>query len=96
MPSFIIFRSATIIEGEEDSAPYISDVFIYNGLICKVGKDLIVPLDVREIDAKGYILCPGFIDMHAHSDLYLITHPEHEAKISQGCTVSVSLSSLGV
>jgi predicted amidohydrolase YtcJ len=88
MSSSIVFRLATIIEGEEDSTPYIADVLIENGLIFKIGDNLKVPVGVRTIEAKGYILCPGFIDMHAHSDLYLITHPEHEAKISQGCTVS--------
>ncbi len=28
--------------------------------------------------------------MHAHSDLYLLTNPSHEAKITQGCTVSLT------
>lgn len=88
MSTSIIFRSATIVSGEDDPSPYISDVFIRDGLIMKIGDEVEVAAEVREVDAKGYILCPGFIDMHAHSDLYLLTHPEHEAKISQGCTVS--------
>jgi hypothetical protein len=29
--------------------------------------------------------------MHAHSDLYLLTNPDHEAKITQGCTVRHSI-----
>lgn len=32
---------------------------------------------------------PGFIDMHAHSDLAVLSDPEHLGKLSQGCTVEV-------
>ena len=35
------------------------------------------------------VLSPGFIDMHAHSDLQLLTHPAHYAKISQGVTTEL-------
>ena len=35
------------------------------------------------------MLSPGFIDMHAHSDLQLLTHPAHYAKISQGVTTEL-------
>lgn len=40
----------------------------------------------RVIDATGLAVCPGFIDMHSHSDLALLTNPRHEAKVSQGVT----------
>lgn len=45
----------------------------------------------RIIDCQDekYVLCPGFIDMHAHSDLSLLHTPDHEAKISQGVTTEV-------
>jgi N-acyl-D-amino-acid deacylase len=94
-PSKILFRSPTVISGDPDEAPYTADVLIntQTGLI----EDIHTAISSRElqenderriVDAKGCVLCPGFIDMHAHSDLYLLTNPEHEAKISQGCTVS--------
>ena len=38
----------------------------------------------RVIDAKGYIVCPGFIDMHAHSGLVMLAEPHHEPKVRQG------------
>ncbi|PVF99161.1 Metallo-dependent hydrolase, partial [Serendipita vermifera] len=44
---------------------------------------------VLEIAATGLVLCPGFIDMHAHSDLHLLTHPSHIPKLSQGITTEV-------
>ena len=34
----------------------------------------------RVIDAGEYVVCPGFIDMHSHSDLMLLNQPEHEVK----------------
>lgn len=76
--------------------PYLADVFVADGIIAAIGVDLFqdtpspgLPTETREVDAEGYVLCPGFIDMHAHSDLYLLTHPSHEPKISQGCTLEV-------
>ena len=43
----------------------------------------------RRIDAAGLVLSPGFIDMHAHSDLQLLLDPDHYAKLSQGVTTEV-------
>jgi N-acyl-D-amino-acid deacylase len=40
----------------------------------------------RVIDASSYVACPGFIDMHSHSDLMLLNDPRHEAKVRQGVT----------
>jgi N-acyl-D-amino-acid deacylase len=40
----------------------------------------------RVIDAQNYVVCPGFIDMHSHSDLMLLSDPKHEAKVRQGVT----------
>jgi len=38
------------------------------------------------IDATGKVVCPGFIDTHAHSDLMALAKPLHEPKIMQGIT----------
>jgi N-acyl-D-amino-acid deacylase len=43
----------------------------------------------RIIDASGLVLSPGFIDMHAHSDLQLLAEPGHYAKLSQGVTTEL-------
>lgn len=90
MPSDILFLSPTVITGDESAEPFVADVLVSNGLIAQIGTPgSIAGRSAQRIDAKGYYLSPGFIDMHAHSDLYLLTHPDHEAKISQGCTVSL-------
>ncbi|KAH8892714.1 Metallo-dependent hydrolase [Thozetella sp. PMI_491] len=89
--SDILFLSATIITGDESVQPFVADLLVSNGLIAKIGDpgSVDAPASARRIKAEGYYLSPGFIDMHAHSDLYLLTHPEHEAKITQGCTTEV-------
>ncbi|MFK4641148.1 N-acyl-D-amino-acid deacylase family protein [Paenarthrobacter histidinolovorans] len=43
----------------------------------------------RVIDASGLVLSPGFIDMHAHSDLQLLVNRDHYAKLSQGVTTEL-------
>jgi N-acyl-D-amino-acid deacylase len=47
------------------------------------------PAGSRTIDARGLVLSPGFIDMHAHSDLALLTDADHSAKLAQGVTTQV-------
>jgi N-acyl-D-aspartate/D-glutamate deacylase len=90
MAADILFSSATVITGDESATPFVADVLVSNGLIAQIGEpgSFKAPETAKVIEAKGHVLSPGFIDMHAHSDLYLLTNPEHEAKISQGCTVS--------
>ena len=41
------------------------------------------------IKADGRIVCPGFIDIHTHSDLQPLANPLHECKIRQGVTTDV-------
>lgn len=88
--SDILFMSATIITGDDNAEPYVANLLVSDGLIKRIGSisaDDLLP-GTTQIDATGCYLSPGFIDLHAHSDLYLLTNPDHEAKISQGCTVS--------
>jgi N-acyl-D-amino-acid deacylase len=43
----------------------------------------------RAIDATGKVVCPGFIDMHAHSGLVILGKPRHEPKVRQGITTEM-------
>jgi N-acyl-D-amino-acid deacylase len=43
----------------------------------------------RVIDAIGRVVCPGFIDFHAHSGLVMLAEPRHEPKVHQGVTTEV-------
>jgi N-acyl-D-amino-acid deacylase len=43
----------------------------------------------RVVDAGGRVVCPGFIDFHAHSGLVILTEPRHEPKVHQGVTTEI-------
>ena len=43
----------------------------------------------RVIAAQGKIVCPGFIDMHAHSGMVILKEPRHEPKVRQGITTEL-------
>ncbi|MFJ6212582.1 amidohydrolase family protein [Streptomyces sp. NPDC092296] len=83
----LVFRGATVVDGS--GAPRRrADVEVTGGLISAVtapGRGG----GGRTADADGLVLAPGFIDMHAHSDLRLLVEPEHPAKVTQGVTCEV-------
>ncbi|WP_328990851.1 D-aminoacylase [Kribbella sp. NBC_01245] len=83
----LLITRASVLDGTGAAATY-ADVAIDAGRIVAIGKDL--PRDAtRTIDADGLTLAPGFIDMHAHSDLQILANPDHTAKVSQGVTLEV-------
>src|SRR5204862_3018252 len=43
----------------------------------------------REIDARGLVVAPGFIDIHSHSDFLLLEDGLAQSKIRQGVTTEV-------
>jgi dihydroorotase len=44
----------------------VLDILIVDGVIDKVGTRILPPKGVEELDLKGKIIAPGFIDMHVH------------------------------
>ncbi|MEE1822531.1 D-aminoacylase [Streptomyces sp. BE20] len=81
----VVFKGATVIDGT-GAERYRADVRIADGLIAEIGRGVD---GARVVDADGLVLAPGFIDMHAHSDLALLLEPEHPAKATQGVTCEV-------
>ena len=56
-------------------------------------------VDIQEhgnnvIDANGYIVCPGFIDLNSHSDFSLFSNPKAESKIIASQRPPIMSSSL--
>lgn len=88
MSTPILIRAATIVDGT-GRPRYTGDLLVAGALIAQLGDHLDVPSDVPVIDADGLVAAPGFIDMHAHSDLALLTDHDHLAKVSQGVTTEV-------
>ncbi|QFR00045.1 D-aminoacylase [Streptomyces phaeolivaceus] len=89
----VVFRDAEVVDGSGEPS-YRADVAVGDGRITSIVKEGAAagcqrPRGGREIDAEGLVLAPGFIDMHAHSDLALLRDPEHTAKAAQGVTLEV-------
>ena len=41
------------------------------------------------LDAGGWVLCPGFVDLHGHTDALVLANPTLESKLRQGVTTEV-------
>lgn len=65
-----------------------ADLGITRGRITAIG-DLQTAEARSAIDAKGRMVCPGFIDTHSHSDAYLLIEPTAPSKVYQGVTTEV-------
>ncbi|MGW7464049.1 N-acyl-D-amino-acid deacylase family protein [Streptomyces xantholiticus] len=87
----LVIRDARVIDGT-GGASYRADVGVRDGRIAEIrgpGRRRPALSGKRVLDAGGLALAPGFIDMHAHSDLALLRDPEHTAKAAQGVTLEV-------
>jgi len=83
----IIIQKGRIIDGSGNPWFY-GDLGIQGDRIGAVG-NLDNAEACRVIDAEDRFVCPGFIDMHSHSDVMLLANPRHEPKIMQGVTTDV-------
>jgi N-acyl-D-amino-acid deacylase len=86
----LIIKNATIIDGTK--APrYQADVAINRDRITQIGG--LADAEAKQIiDARGKILAPGFIDVHNHSDAWLLKTPHLVAKTIQGFTTEVIMA----
>ncbi|WP_372967903.1 family 20 glycosylhydrolase [Microbacterium sp.] len=88
-----VYRAATVVDGT-GSARFTADVAVEGARVVAVLREgdarrLDLPSDAVEIEASGLVLSPGFIDMHAHSELAVLSGAAHDAKIRQGVTTEV-------
>ena len=87
MPHDAIIRNACIIDGSGN--PWFKgDLAIYAGKIAKIGRLPTQPAE-RTIDAQGQFVCPGFIDIHSHSDVTIPFNRLVESSVRQGITTMV-------
>lgn len=82
----LLIKGARILPGEGPELR--ADVGLADGRIAAVGSAL--PENSSEVlDASELMLCPGFIDLHAHTALEPFRNPHLEPKISQGFTTEL-------
>lgn len=83
----LILRGGRIADGTGNPW-YYGDVAIRGDRIVAVGR---VPAGGarREIDVRGFVVSPGFIDIHSHSDYLLLEDGRAPSKVRQGATTEV-------
>lgn len=83
----VVFRDAWVADGTGEPM-YKANVGICDGCIAYIGNEEIEGKRVIEL-AESEVLCPGFIDSHAHSEAYLFHDPTVAPKLKQGVTIEV-------
>jgi N-acyl-D-amino-acid deacylase len=83
----LVIRGGTVFDGTGvEGLDY--DVAISNGKIAEIGPRL-ASRGREEIDARGLVVAPGFIDIHSHGDGNLTEDPRCESVVRQGVTTIV-------
>ncbi len=86
-PYDLVLRNGKIVDGTGNPWFY-GDVAIQGDRLVAVGR--VPPFEARrQIDLKGLVVAPGFIDMHSHSDFLLLEDGNAQSKVRQGVTTEV-------
>jgi N-acyl-D-amino-acid deacylase len=83
----VLIRGPTLIDGT-GSAARRADIGVTNGRITAIG-DLSATRAADVVSAGGCVVCPGFVDMHAHSDLTPLMDARCASKVRQGVTTEL-------
>ena len=81
----VILRNAQLYDGSGGS-PIRSDVGIEGDRIVSVGAPLPDSTTAEVVDIAGLAVAPGFIDLHTHSDVSVLSEPSCLSAIEQGIT----------
>jgi len=87
MPAFdLVIRNGTVIDGS-GAAPIEADIAITGNRIAAIGT--IAGSGAEEIDAKGKLVTPGFVDIHTHYDAQAVWDSHLTPSSLHGVTTAV-------
>ncbi|MGI9410137.1 MAG: D-aminoacylase, partial [Hyphomicrobiaceae bacterium] len=83
----VLFRGAEVYDGSGNQAE-LADVAIEADRIAEIGS--LDSMSGRlEIDAQGFALAPGFIDVHTHDDFAVLAYRDMGFKSRGGVTTCI-------
>ena len=88
----LVIRNGTIVDGRGGD-PYEADLAVADGRIAAIGGS--IPKGAEEIDARGKLVTPGFVDVHTHYDAQ-VTWSERLSPSSWNGATTVLLGNCGV
>jgi N-acyl-D-amino-acid deacylase len=83
----LFISGATVIDGSGAPA-YRADVGVEGDRIVAIG-DLAGASAATRLEAQASVVAPGFIDLHSHSDLTLLSDGRARSSVRQGITTAV-------
>lgn len=87
-PFDLVIAGASVVDGTGAEAT-VADLGIRDGRIAAIG-DLGAAQAGRRLDAKGLVVAPGFIDVHAHVDSQILEWPQADNFLRMGVTTIVT------
>src|SRR5437660_1589179 len=88
----LVIRGGSVADGK-GGEPYEADIAIAAGRVAAVGR--VAGAGREEVDAKGFLVTPGFVDIHTHYDGQATWSETLSPSSSHGVT-SVVMGNCGV
>ncbi|MDE2582867.1 MAG: amidohydrolase family protein [Rhodospirillales bacterium] len=88
----LVIRNGTVLDGSGGD-PVEADIAVRDGRIAAIGRAL--PRGTEEIDARGKLVTPGFVDVHTHYDAQ-VTWAEHISPSSWNGVTTALIGNCGV
>jgi len=88
-PAFdLLLKGGTVLDGTGAPA-FVTDVAVKGDGIATVG-EVAASQAARVVEVRGLHVCPGFVDMHSHSDGRILVYPGAQSRARQGITSEIT------
>jgi N-acyl-D-amino-acid deacylase len=84
----LVIEGASVVDGT-GNPPFAASVGVRADELWLIREEPASIQARRRLLARGSCVAPGFIDLHSHSGLVLLSQPDHEPKVRQGVTTEV-------